>query len=237
MLFQSDVITNFGPNLGKNLAKLVSEKDISTKIKVIPNGYDLELDGSQKIELDKKFTIVYIGLFSKEQNHPVFWKALSECVAEDDELKNNLELKFIGNIDGSIEQAIHDNDLLFAFNKIGFVSHKEAVAFQQSAQVLLLSINNYPGAKEMLTGKIFEYISSGRPILCLGPKDGDAAAIINKTNTGVVNEWNDLAAIKSSIKNYFKLFQEGKLKVEAKNLEKYHRKSLTEELVKILENI
>jgi glycosyltransferase involved in cell wall biosynthesis len=237
VLLQSDVITTVGPNLGENLAKLVSEKDISNKIKIIPNGYDFELDDSTKIELDKKFTIVYIGLFSKEQNHPMFWKALKECIDEDAKLKESLELKFIGNIDSSIEQAISDNWLLTHYNKIGFVSHKEAVAFQRSAQVLLLSINDYPGAKEMLTGKLFEYISSGRPILCLGPKDGDAAAIINDTNTGIINEWNDLAAIKSCIKNYFALFQEGKLNVEAKNLGKYHRKSLTGGLVKILESI
>lgn len=237
VLLNSDIITTVGPNLGKNLTKLIAEKDISNKIKIIPNGFDFELDESIKTELDSKFTIVYIGLFSKEQNHPSFWQALNECVKEDALLKNNLELKFIGNIDGSIDQAINDNSLLPFYNKIGFVSHTEAVAYQRSAQVLLLSINNYPGAKEMLTGKLFEYISSGRPILCLGPKDGDAAAIIDETNTGVVCEWNDKEAIKNSIKKYFQLYQDKQLQIISKNVEKYHRKNLTKQLSLLLENL
>jgi glycosyltransferase involved in cell wall biosynthesis len=236
VLLHADIITTVGPHLKANLAKLVVEQNIFDKIKVIPNGYDFELDASTKIELDKKFTIVYIGLFSKEQNHPLFWEALKECVDENEEFKKQLELKFIGNIDGSIEEAMKKNGLLAHYNKIGFVSHKEAVAFQKSAQILLLSINNYPGAKEMLTGKIFEYISSGRPILCLGPKDGDAAAIIYTTNTGLVCEWDDKNAIKKALIDYFHAFQTSSLKVEAKNIENYHRKNLTKTLVGFINN-
>lgn len=57
----------------------------------------------------------------------------------------------------------------------GYASHKEAIGYQNSAHVILLIINRTTNNKSILTGKIFEYIASGRPILCIGPKDGDAS--------------------------------------------------------------
>jgi glycosyltransferase involved in cell wall biosynthesis len=234
VLLNCDVITTVGNHLAKNLLALVKEKDITDKIVVLPNGFDRELNFEQHNELDKKFSIVYIGLFSKEQNHPDFWRALSSCVDDNADFAKDLELKCVGNIDPSIEEAIIENNLLPYFKKVGFVSHSEAENYQRNAQVLLLSINNYPGAKEMLTGKLFEYIASGRPILCLGPQDGDAAAVINNTSTGEIAEWDDENKIKSILKKYYALYKSNDLKAHPIHLEKYHRKNLTEALTKLL---
>ena len=49
----------------------------------------------------------------------------------------------------------------------------------KNSQVLLLLINNTPNAKGILTGKFFEYLSSGRPILAIGPPDGEAAVPVS----------------------------------------------------------
>jgi glycosyltransferase involved in cell wall biosynthesis len=234
VLLNCDVITTVGNHLAQNLISLVKEKSIADKVIVLPNGFDREINIEQEVVLDKKFSIVYIGLFSKEQNHPAYWKALRTCVDEDADFAKDLELKCVGNIDPSIEDAITQNQLSKYYNKIGFVSHAEAESYQRSAQVLLLSINNYPGAKEMLTGKLFEYIASGRPILCLGPADGDAAAVIKNTSTGEIAEWDDEEKIKDILKKYYALYKSNSLKAHPIHLEKYHRKNLTQELIKIL---
>ena len=86
----------------------------------------------------------------------------------------------------------------------------------------------------MLTGKLFEYIASGRPILCLGPADGDAAAVINNTSTGEIAEWDDVEKIKATLKKYHAMYKANELKAHPIHLEKYHRKNLTQELIKIL---
>jgi len=234
VLMNCDVITTVGNHLAKNLSALVREKNISNKIVVLPNGFDRDLNVEQHNELDIKFSIVYIGLFSKEQNHPAFWNALRSCVEEDIDFEKDLELKCVGNIDTSIEESIIETNLLPYFKKIGFVSHAEAESYQRSAQVLLLSINNYSGAKEMLTGKLFEYIASGRPILCLGPEDGDAANVIKDTSTGEISEWHDEQKIKAILKKYYALYKLKQLKAHPINLEKYHRKNLTDSLTKLL---
>lgn len=234
VLLNADEIITVGENLKANLAKLVTEKDISPKIHVITNGYDTEETKHSEFTPDKKFTIVYLGLFSKEQNHPALWKALGELAKENKELAADLELKFIGNIDASIEQAIEENGLRSNYNRLPYVKHSEVYALQRSAQVLLLSINNYPNAKEMLTGKIFEYLSAWRPILCIGPRDGDAARIIIRTNSGTVCEWDAKEEIKETVKKYYAAYKENRLTVNPQHIEDYSRKNLTKQLAEIL---
>jgi len=49
-----------------------------------------------------------------------------------------------------------------------------------SCSLLLLPLNNVKSQKGIVTGKLFEYLASQQPILGIGPKDGDAAAILNE---------------------------------------------------------
>ncbi|MDZ7795650.1 MAG: hypothetical protein U5N56_00770 [Candidatus Marinimicrobia bacterium] len=55
-----------------------------------------------------------------------------------------------------------------------------------SSDILLLMIGSYENSKGVYTGKIFEYIYSGVPILAIAPKDGVASELIKKTRTGIV---------------------------------------------------
>jgi glycosyltransferase involved in cell wall biosynthesis len=57
--------------------------------------------------------------------------------------------------------------------------------------VLILIIPSHKSNKSIVTGKLFEYLATGKPILCLGPPDGDAAYIINKCKSGVTVDYYD----------------------------------------------
>jgi glycosyltransferase involved in cell wall biosynthesis len=63
------------------------------------------------------------------------------------------------------------------------------------ASLLLLIIPDHKSNKSILTGKLFEYIASGKPVICLGPVDGDAAGIIRSTGAGKTFDYNDAGAI------------------------------------------
>ncbi len=229
VLLNADLIITVGENLKKNLSALVSPENISDKIKVIANGYDTEIENKQ-VAQPEKFSLVYLGLFSKEQNHPLFWEALAELMREVPGLKNDLLLKFIGKTDPSIIQSIEKNGLSNYYEQVAHVHHTEVPRFQKEAALLLLSINNYPNAKEMLTGKLFEYIGSGRPILCIGPKDGDAAAVIKYTHTGLTCEWDNKAEIKKTLMHFYTLFNDQQLYTNSQHVEEYSRYALTKKL-------
>ena len=48
----------------------------------------------------------------------------------------------------------------------------------QAARVLLLPINDTPNMAGILPGKLFEYLSVGRPILAIGPATGDVVRVL-----------------------------------------------------------
>ena len=66
------------------------------------------------------------------------------------------------------------------------ILHSEVPARLATSSLLLLSINDAPRGKDILTGKLFEYLAARRPIVVLGPKDGDAARLVEDTRSGVV---------------------------------------------------
>ena len=82
------------------------------------------------------------------------------------------------------------------------ITHEKSLMVQAESQLLLiiLLLNNCY-EKGVLTAKLFEYLVSGRPILCIGPRDGAAARIINETNTGITCD-ND-ACLMNVLRNYY----------------------------------
>jgi hypothetical protein len=121
--------------------------------------------------------------------------------------------------------------------KIDYMPHAEVVKVQQQSQILLLLINNSPNAKSILTGKFFEYLAARRPIVCIGPPDGDAAVILKETNSGLVADFHDVQMMKENIMTYYDQYKSGKLVSESRNIEKYSRKELTKSLSEIMKRV
>ncbi len=205
---------------------------------VITNGYDSDdISNGSKIELDKKFSISYIGTMVKTRNPISFWKAINQIINLNKEFAKNIEIKLIGKIDYSVQQSIKEFQLQKYITKINYLPHNEVIKLQKQSQVLLLLINNTPNAKMILTGKFFEYMAAHRPILCIGPPDGDAVRILKETNSGLQSDFQDVIKIKENILNFYQLYKNQELSSDIKNIENYSRKGLTNRLVNILNGI
>ena len=111
------------------------------------------------------------------------------------------------------------------------------LSYQQSSQVLLLAINDVPSARGIITGKIFEYLNANRPILAIGPTDGDLSEILNCTNAGIVIDFNDETSLKSTLLEFYRLYKEKSLQVYSMNIDQYHRRNLTKKISKIIKKI
>jgi glycosyltransferase involved in cell wall biosynthesis len=67
------------------------------------------------------------------------------------------------------------------------VAHNEAICLQRQSGMLLLLDWTDPGIQGCLTGKVFEYIASGRPILLTGAWDGsELASLLRDADAGYV---------------------------------------------------
>ena len=208
----------------------------SNNIKVITNGFDNDIPSALPLKIDKKFSITHIGLMNSDRNQPVFWKVIQELIDEVDGFRNDILLRFVGKISIEVEKSlkVFPSELI---EKIDYVSHQEVFEYQQKTQILFLSINNVPTAKGIITGKIFEYLQVKKPILAIGPVDGDAAEIIKKTNAGVISDFDDKESLKINILNLYKQYKHGNLAVNSSGIKKYHRRELTRQLSNLIHDI
>jgi glycosyltransferase involved in cell wall biosynthesis len=95
----------------------------------------------------------------------------------------------------------------------------------------LLLVNNTNNAKGILTGKFFEYMASGTPVLAIGPEDGELATIINETHCGFISGFDNEAKLKAAL---LQLFQSPEIKSNPQLIQKFSRKALTGQLSAVL---
>jgi galactitol-specific phosphotransferase system IIB component len=201
-------------------------------IAVITNGYDNE-DIAEQI-LDAKFSLAHIGSFLSDRNPYILWESLVELLSEIPDFKKHLEIKLIGAVSLEVIETIAQFRLDPYLNNLGYVSHEEAIAHQKKSQVLLLIEINSKETRSIIPGKLFEYMVSGRPIIGIGPNGSDFAEIITNTNTGVFFDYSEKEKLKSVILDCYNQYLNGKLQSNGVGLQKYSRKSLTKELVELL---
>lgn len=231
VLKSADVVVTVGNELKKYFERF------NSNVEVIPNGFDDEVEHDEEIELSQKFSLSYIGLLPKSSLPTNLLMAIQCLIDENSDFKNDIELNFIGDIHESVSASIHELQLSNYTNFFGYVPHKDAIKYQKSAQVLLVLIPNVDGNKGIITGKVFEYMAANRPILALGPINGDLQSVLTNSNAGTIIDYDDYAKIKSVIIDLYTKFKTQKLAIRSKGIEKYRRRNLTKQLAAIIKQI
>jgi glycosyltransferase involved in cell wall biosynthesis len=136
---------------------------------------------------DGKRHIVYTGrLYPKKRDPSLFWAGLARALREEPQLAEMLCVHLYGYDDPWIRDAIAAKGLERHVQVHGLVAHRESLAAQRHADMLLFIDWMDERAEGILTGKLFEYLASGRPILCVGNRhDSEAARVIAQTSSGV----------------------------------------------------
>jgi Glycosyltransferase len=224
VLKKADKIITVGASL-KNLYSL-KVQGVENKTEVITNGYD-EDDFSGIIPtIPAIFTITYVGTLSDIYPLDGFLNALHIFK----EKGNEYMLRFIGTVSkyqkDLIQSKAGDSTLEF----IPYIDHTTAIEFMLKSTVLLLIIPDHQSNKSIITGKIFEYIASGKPIICLGPVDGDAAGIIRDTGHGITFSYTD----SKLISEYLARLITDKSIIEKISPKAFSRMELTRKIIPLL---
>ncbi len=230
VLKKADAVTVVGNSMKKEFS------DRNDQVHVLTNGFDGDTKSKESL-LDKKFSICHIGMMNADRNPKILWRAIRELIDESEDFRKDLVVKLIGNCDREVYESVSEWKLKHHVSFVAYVPHKDVLNFQRSSQILLLAVNNVPSAKSLITGKIFEYLQSQRPVIGIGPVDGDLADILNETQAGQIIDFEDVKGLKELIKSHYRLFKSGKLKSKARNIDRYHRKHLSKELAEILKSL
>jgi hypothetical protein len=233
VLQSADIVTTVSNSLLKILNKIHNREYY-----IVENGFEHSIiQNQEKQNSDNYFNIVYTGILSPKSDIDNLWEAISILAKENDTFSNYLKIKLIGNIDGSIVNDIKKYNLDKYTEIISSVPHAEAINAQQEASILLLIIPRSASAKSIITGKIFEYFAAGRPILGIGPTDGDAAMILGNSDYAKMIDWDDIEGIKDFILSIYQKYINGdKLLINYPQKETYSRENLAKKFHNILEN-
>lgn len=232
VLETADHILVVGPSMKADFELLTSKP-----VHVITNGYDsTDFDGLPTPK-DTRFSLVHVGSMVPSRNPIGLFKALSELIHSDAGIERDLCIRLIGSVDHSVLKTIQDLGLQSYLERVEYLPHDEVITEQTRAAVLLLVLNKTFSAKRIVTGKVFEYIAAGRPILAIGDENSDVAAILEETDSGFVVDHDAVESIKKRVVQLYDDWQSGNDSGYGKKKERYSRESLTGDLANILKGL
>ena len=213
---------------------------LKTKSEVIMNGFDPDDFKNLKRQPPQgKFRIVHTGSLYGLRSPKYFLFALHMLIQEKPYLRKQVEVQFVGNYGKEAPMIVDKlgvNDLV---QFIAYMPHGKCLELMLNSHILLLIVAS-EGLKTsgIVTGKLFEYLFSGRPVLALASKESIVANIVQSAKAGLVVSSN-VEAIKDAILELYEQWAEGKLSAttEMASIEKYNRKVLTRKLVQIFEKV
>jgi glycosyltransferase involved in cell wall biosynthesis len=141
---------------------------------------------------------VYTGTFYGHRSPGALLDALSRVVSDGRLPAGDLEVVLMGHGGANGSPATLAPPLAGCVRTVGHRPHREALALVQRAAVLLLVVPREGGAGNH-TGKLFGYLASRRPILCLAPEPNVAADLVRESASGVVAPPDDPAAIADAL--------------------------------------
>ena len=118
----------------------------------------------------------------------------------------------------------------------GYVPHAQAVAEMCAATALLFYV---PSSSLAPSGKLYEYLASGRPLLCLARPDNLASRLVAEWDAGVVAEPDDEEAIEHAFLTLWERWKNAGLadqqQVRANVFEQYSRQANAARLAEVLD--
>lgn len=161
---------------------------------VIPNGWDHEAsDGDQRVPIaapHSKVTLSFVGGLGSFAEPGVFLSAAEAVLRRRPDLAQVVQLRFLGTKDPRSAEEVARFAFPAVLDLVDPVPVPDSIATMRSSTALL-SLNP-PALGRSLTGKLFNYIASGRPVLVFG-EGGEIATLVRELGVGVVIPADDAA--------------------------------------------
>lgn len=164
-----------------------------------------------------------------------FFKALKGLSVKRKDLKDILEVQFIGKIPEWLEKMIRDFELQEIVKLLGVKTHEESLAFQENVDALLITSSKVIGGYDYsIAGKTFEYISKMKPIVSFVTR-GAQMEILKKTGLAMICDPDDT---KKSILELEKLIdRKVNLEPDIEFINSLHSSKIAEKFAQTIHNL
>lgn len=198
----ADILTTVSEDLTQQLAHFLKKE-----VHCIPNGFDVDEEEVAQRLTNKQTQqpgptrIVYTGVIYKNYRDPTpVLDAIVSLISEKKIKSDAVTLDFYGSHNEVAEELAKNTAYKPFIRLMGHVSRERALRAQREAGLLLIMESPQPEARGVLTGKLFEYLVAGRPILCVGSlPEYEIGQVLKKTGTGRVFGPDDQVALKEII--------------------------------------
>lgn len=212
----------------------------SHKLHTITNGFDaedfqeLENHKSNKFKNNMRLKISYIGTILGPTVNNNYIKGIGDFINKNKDI-SDISFNFIGEFDKIILNKINNLNT-DKIKVVPFVKYKKALEWMRNSDVLVMILTNDKEGTMAFTGKFFEYLMVGKPILALVP-EGEVSKIIRKYNLGEVVNPDDEQEISNAILRLYKKYKSENLRVKRNKelLNMFDRKNLTKKLENLLD--
>ena len=201
---------------------------------VICNGVDPDdlppFPPSDVPRTDGRFRLSYVGSFYGSHDGAETFAAIRQLMERGELDARTFELRIVGHAE--VERAKLDS-LPISFT--GYVSHEQALAEMAGASALLYS---RPPGDRVLSGKIFEYLTSGRPVLSVAHPESLASALVRELGAGWCADVRDAGAVAGTMRDVLADWRRGAIAINPgvrdEVLRRFSRRKLAGELADVL---
>lgn len=204
------------------------------RVATIPNGCDFDDFAGLEYRPGPRFRITHTGSFFGKRDPRPFLQALHDSGLD-------AVARFVGDFRSADREWAAELGLGDRLELIPYAPRATSLELQRDSDALLLLIPDAGGrGKGVLSGKVFEYLASGRPILAAVPPDGAAAELIRETGAGVVVPPDDVEALRAALVELEGRFRDGGLpdvELPEAARERLSRRARAEETAELLRSL
>jgi len=230
ILETADVVVGVTPRQTEILSDHVPDR--RAKFVTITNGFDpddFEVASRRSLRSDDRFTLTYVGRFDLTRTRVELFDALKSFADSLGTDCRRFRFLIVGPANRKIREHVAETGVEAEF--VEFVPHAEAVRHMIDADALLLTSPDGPRAESVIRAKVFEYLAASRPILSVGPTDGEAQRIVASCDAGLCVPF-DSSEIRTALRCLFDSWRSGKPRTGCRSarLAPYSRIELTKKL-------
>lgn len=221
------------------LAEKLMELHKGKRVYNITSGFDPDDMKKEPADLTPRFTITYTGqIYVRGQDASKFLIALRDSISEGAIMAEDVEVRFYGPWCELLAKQIEEYGLVDVVKQYGIISRQVSFEKQRESQVLLLLKWEDVQERGYLSGKIFEYLAAGRPMIAAGGHNDVVTLLLNETNAGI--DGQSVEDIKNALR---KLYVEYKLRGKTsyhgimKEINKYSYLEMTRKFAAVLDDL
>lgn len=207
VLGAADAVTTVSP-AWQRLLQSKLRPGAATPVQVVQNGFDAaDFQTPAPALPTDRFVCTHTGSLYASRNPEALWHALARLRRLG--ATPHLRVQLVGHVDPGVLQAVRRHGVEDWVEHVPYLPHDEAVGRTRASHVLLLSIEPFEHQNGMITGKLYEYLAAARPVLALGPPEGDAAHLLRRTSGGQVFARDDVDSIEAALRRYYDAWAAG----------------------------